>query len=143
MRWFIAKRHLVALIGVLIATILIMLMSGCTTTNERSQSSSKRTQVEEMHQTPDGGFLKKTTEYIDGEKASEVTTKADVEWAGAISKGVGQAASGDWAGLAVTGVTALMAGGAAVIKHRESAANKRDADEAWDKLLAKHEKADA
>lgn len=29
MRWFITKKHLVALIGILVATILILLMSGC------------------------------------------------------------------------------------------------------------------
>lgn len=130
MRWFITKKHLVALIGILVATILILLMSGCTSTSERSQTSSKRVQIEESHPTPDGGLIKKTTEYIDGEKTAESTTKADIDWAGAVSKGVGQAATGDWVGLGVTAATMLGAGGAAVMTERRRRMRaEADADE--------------
>ncbi len=118
MRWFITKKHLVGLIGLLVAALLYLALTGCTSTSERSLSSSNRVQVTERHPTPDGGYVEKITESIEGEKSKETTTKSDVAWAGAISKGVGQAATGDWLGLAITAATTLVAGGAAVVSER-------------------------
>ncbi len=118
MRWFITKKHLVGLIGLLVAALIYLALTGCTSTSERSLSSSNRVQVTERHPTPDGGYVEKVTESIEGEKSKETTTKSDVAWAGAISKGVGQAATGDWLGLAITAATTLAAGGAAVVSER-------------------------
>ena len=132
MRFFITKNHLVILIGILVACIILLALNGCTSSSERSQTSSKRVMIEESHPTPDGGSLKKTTEYIDGEKATEATTKADVDWAGAVTKGVGQAATGDWLGLAVTAGSMLVAGGGAAMTAAERKRRMRaesDADE--------------
>lgn len=136
MRWFITKKHLVALIGLLVATILVLLLSGCTSTSERSQTSSKRTQIEEQHPTPDGGFVKKTTEYIDGERAAETTTKADVDWGGALMKAGAAAATGDWAALGGVAATAIAAGSAAFIQSRRAKEHKDDANEGWAKYEA-------
>ena len=118
MRWFITKKHLVGLIGLLTAALVYLALTGCTSTSERSLSSSNRVQVTERHPTPDGGYVEKITESVEGEKTKETTTKSDVAWAGAISKGVGQAATGDWLGLAITAATTLAAGGAAVVSER-------------------------
>lgn len=135
------KRRWVALLGLLALALAALWLNGCTETNTRSESASESTKIEEMHPTPDGGFVKKTTEYTNGQKSSQTTTKSDMDWAGAVSKGIGQAASGDWVGLAATGVSALLAGGVAVVKHREAAANRKDSDEAWDRLMAEKDKA--
>ena len=113
--------------------LVILLLSGCATTNETRRSQSRT--ITERHPTPDGGFIEKQTRYDEGE--TETSTKSDVEWAGAVSKGIGQAATGDWIGLAATGVTALLAGGAAVVKHREAIHARKGEDEAWDRLLPK------
>ncbi len=118
MRWFITKKHLVGLIGLLVAALIYLALTGCTSTSERSLSSSNRVQVTERHPTPDGGYVEKITESTEGEKSKETTTKSDVAWAGAISRGVGQAATGDWLGLAITAATTLAAGGAAVVSER-------------------------
>ncbi len=133
---------------VFLALWVAFLICGCMETSERSQSNSERVQVTERHPLPDGGYAEKITESIDGTKDKTITTKADQSWQGAISKGIGQAATGDWVGLAITGATALAAGGAAVVKHREAAANKREAaankreaDDTWDKLMAEKDKA--
>ncbi len=40
-RWYIAKRHLVALIGVLVACILLMLLSGCIPVTVRPEFDDK------------------------------------------------------------------------------------------------------
>lgn len=146
MRWFVTKRHLIVLIGILLAVILILMMSGCSTTSERSQTSSKRVMIEESHPTPDGGVLKKTTEYIDGEKSAESTTKADIDWAGAVGKGVGQAASGDWLGLAITAGSMLVAGGGAAMTAAERKRRMRaesDADEHYNDYKTLKESAGA
>lgn len=103
---------------VVVTLLLALVVVGCTSTSERTASSSNRVQVTERHPTPDGGYVEKITESIEGEKAKETTTKSDVAWAGAISKGVGQAATGDWVGLAITAATTLAAGGAAVVSER-------------------------
>lgn len=139
-RWFITKKMLVGLIGLLVAAILLILLNGCSSTSERSLSSSQRTRITERHPTPDGGYAEKTTEYTTSEQDKLIRTEADANWAGALSKGIGQAATGDWLGLAITGVTTMAAGGAAVMKHREATAHKKDADEAWDKLIAEKDK---
>ncbi len=112
-------RIITAIIALLIAALVAVAISSCTSTSERSASSSNRVQVTERHPTSDGGYVEKVTESIDGEKTKDTTTKADVNWAGAISKGVGQAATGDWLGLAITAGTALAAGGAAVVSERK------------------------
>lgn len=143
MRWYITKKALVLLIGLLVAAIFVMALAGCTSTSERSQSNSLRTQVTERHPTPDGGYVEKVTEQIEGEKSKETTTKADVAWSGAISKGIGQAATGDWLGLAITAGTTLAAGGAAVISERKRRMRaESDADEHYNDYKAlkdKHE----
>lgn len=112
--------------------VLALSLGACTSTSERSLSSTARTQIVERHPTTDGGFIEKTTEYIDGEKTRDITTKADVDWAGAVSKGVGQAATGDWLGLAVTAGSMLVAGGGAALTAAERKRRMRaesDADE--------------
>lgn len=128
---------------VLLLLWAVMCLFGCMETNERSQTTSERTQVTERHPLPDGGYVERVTESIDGTKDKTITTKADQSWQGAISKGIGQAATGDWVGLAITGATALAAGGAAVVKHQQASASKKSEDEAWDKLLAEKDKANA
>lgn len=102
-----------------VASVLALGLSGCTSTSERSLSIGKRTQITERHPTPDGGYIEKVTEYTEGEKSTETTTKADVDWAGAVSKGVGQAVTGDWLGLGITAGTMLAADGAAVVSERK------------------------
>ena len=42
MRWFVTKKHLVALIGILVATILILLMSGCSDDRGSNPGGSER-----------------------------------------------------------------------------------------------------
>lgn len=125
------------------AFVLAVALAGCTSTNERSASSSNRVQVTERHPTPDGGYVEKITESIEGEKTKETTTKSDVAWTGAISKGVGQAATGDWLGLAITAATTLAAGGAAVVSERRRRLRaEANEDEVYNDLKAlkgKHE----
>lgn len=141
-RWFITKKHLVGLIGLLTAALVYLAISGCTSTSERSLSSSNRVQVTERHPTPDGGYIEKITESIEGEKSKETTTKSDVAWAGAISKGVGQAATGDWLGLAITAATTLAAGGAAVVSERRRRLRaEANEDEVYNDLKALKDKA--
>lgn len=140
--FFITKRKLVVLLGVFVAIVFLLLLTGCTSTSERSQSNSSRTQITERHPTPDGGYVEKVTEYTEGEKTKETTTKADVDWAGAVSKGVGQAATGDWLGLAITAGTALAAGGAAVVSERKRRMRaESDADEHYNDYKALKEQA--
>ncbi len=102
-----------------VASVLALGLSGCTSTSERSLSIGKRTQITERHPTPDGGYIEKVTEYTEGEKSTETTTKADVDWAGAVSKGVGQAVTGDWLGLGITAGSMLVAGGGAALTAAE------------------------
>ena len=113
------KRRWLALAALLTLALIALALNGCTSTNERSQSATQRTQITERHPTPDGGYVEKVTEYTEGEKSKETTTKADVDWAGAVSKGVGQAVTGDWLGLGITAGTMLAAGGAAVVSERK------------------------
>lgn len=119
--------------------VLALSATGCSTTNERSLSSTARTQITERHPTPDGGYVEKVTEYIEGEKDKTVTTKADVDWAGAVSKGVGQAVTGDWVGLAVTAGSMLVAGGGAALTAAERKRRMRaeaSEDEVYNDLKA-------
>ncbi len=112
------------------------MLAGCTTTNERSSSVGKRTQITERHPTPDGGYVEKVTEYTEGEKSKETTTKADVDWGGAIIKAGAAAATGDWAALGGVAATALAAGGAAFVQSRRAKEHKDDAAEGWAKYEA-------
>src|SRR3954469_24097431 len=96
-------------LGWLILLLLLwaaVCLFGCMETSERSQSLSERTQVTERHPLPDGGYVERITESINGQKEKTTETKADQSWQGALAKGVGQAATGDWVGLAATGVSA-------------------------------------
>ncbi len=118
------------------AAVLAICLFGCTTTSERSQSNSSRTQITERHPTPDGGYVEKVTEYTEGERAKETTTKADVDWGGAVLKAGAAAATGDWAALGGVAATALAAGGAAFIQSRRAKEHKDDAAEGWAKYEA-------
>lgn len=139
MRYFITKNMLVGLIAVLTAALVLALLSGCATTNETRSGQSQT--IVEHHPLADGGFVEKRTTVDSSDSTS--TTKADVDWGGLVSRGVGAAAGGDWAALGGVAATAIAAGGAALMKHREAQANKRDADEAWDRLMAEKDKRDA
>lgn len=102
-----------------VASVLALGIAGCTQTNERSQSSSRRTQITERHPTPDGGYIEKVTEYTEGEKSKDTTTKTDFDPSSAISGGIRQAATGDWLGLAITAGSMLVAGGGAALTAAE------------------------
>lgn len=124
--------------------VLALSVSGCSSTSERSLSFGTRTQITERHPTPDGGYVEKVTEYTEGEKSREITSKADVNWAGAISKSVGQAATGDWVGLAVTAGSMLVAGGGAALTAAERKRRMRaeaDADEHYNDYKSLKEQA--
>ena len=136
MRWFITKKMLVGLIGLLVATIFILLLSGCASTNERSNDRTVRTQLTERHPTADGGYREKVTEYIDGSSEKLTKTQADIDWSSAISKGVGAAVTGDWTALGGIAGTMLMAGGAAYVQHRRTVDHRNDAIEGWAKYEA-------
>jgi hypothetical protein len=127
-----------------VALLLAVMLAGCTSTSERSLSFGKRTQITERHPTPDGGYVEKVTEYTEGEKSTETTTKADVDWAGAVSKGVGQAVTSDWLGLGITAGTMLAAGGAAVVSERKRRLRaEANEDEVYNDLKSMKEMRDA
>ena len=132
MKWFIAKKHLVCLIGLLAAAILLLLLNGCATTKEATKQQEET--VIEHKPTPDGGYIERRRTYGTTDKTT--TTQADVDWSGAILKGVGAAASGDWAALGGVAGTIVMAGGAAYLQHRRVQDNKSDANEGWAKYEA-------
>lgn len=114
--------------------VLALAVAGCSTTNERSQSSSQRTQITERHPTPDGGYVEKVTEHIEGEKTKETTTKADIEWQGAILKAGAAAATGDWGALGGIAGTLLAAGGMAYVQHRRVRRAEENEDETYQDL---------
>ena len=114
----------------------VLVLSGCATTNERSLSLGKRTQITERHPTPDGGYVEKVTEHTEGEKSKETTTKADIDWGGAVLKAGAAVATGDWAALGGVAATAIAAGGAALMQSRRAKEHKDDAAEGWAKYEA-------
>lgn len=132
--------RIVFTLAIILALVaLAFAMTGCATTNEARTGQSHT--VTEHHLLADGGFVEKKTTYDSSD--TTISTKADVDWQGAVSTGIGQAASGNWLGLAITAGSALAAGGAAVVKHREAMNSRKSEDEAWEKLLAEKDKANA
>ncbi len=127
-----------ALLG--LATIALFL-SGCTSTSERSLSIGKRTQITERHPTPDGGYVEKVTEYTEGEKSKETTTKADVDWGGAVLKAGAAAATGDWGALGGIAGTIIAAGGMAYAQSRRIRRAESNEDETYNDLKTLKEKA--
>jgi hypothetical protein len=132
----VTPRRWVALLALLVLALAGLFLSGCTLTSERSLSNTERTMIEEQRPLPDGGFVKRTTEYIDGEKTSETTTKADLDWGTAAAKAGAAALTGDWGTLGGVAGTMLAAAGMGYVQHRRTRDHKADAEEGWAKYEA-------
>ena len=119
-------------IVVLMLIWLVVVLSGCVSTTDTRQGESKT--VIEHHPLSDGGFVEKRSTYDTSENVSR--TESDLDWGGLVSKGVGAAATGDWAALGGVAATALAAGGAALMQRNRANEHKADAQEGWDKYEA-------
>ena len=132
----VKKRRRIAVLALLLAALAALSLSGCATTSERSLSNSSRTQITERHPTPDGGYVEKVTEYTEGERSKETTTKADVDWGGAVLKAGAAAATGDWGALGGIAATIVAAGGAAYVQQRRIRRAEQNEDETYQDLKA-------
>jgi hypothetical protein len=108
------------------------LLAGCVSTTDTRQGQSRT--VIEHHPLTDGGFVEKRSTYDSSEAISK--TQSDIDWGGAISRGIGAAATGDWAALGGIAATAVAAGGAALMQRSRAQEHKADAEEGWSKYEA-------
>jgi hypothetical protein len=131
-RWYITKKHLVALIGLLTLALIAIELNGCTSTVTARQGQSRT--IIEHRPLADGGFVEKRTTVDSSDETAK--TKADIDWGAAVVNGVGAAATGDWAALGGIAATALAAGGAALMQRNRANEHKADADEGWSKYEA-------
>lgn len=119
---------------------LLLLLTGCVSTTDTRQGQSQT--IIEHHPLADGGFVEKRSTYDSSEAVSK--TQSDIDWGGVVSKGIGAAATGDWAALGGIAATAVAAGGAALMQRSRANEHKADAQEGWAKYeAAMKDKSDA
>lgn len=123
----------------LIALWAVCTLCGCVSTTDTRQGQSQT--IVEHHPMQDGGFVEKRTTYESSEAVSK--TQSDIDWGGVVTKGIGAAATGDWAALGGVAVTAIGAGAAALAQRSRANAqsaradeHKADAEEGWAKYEA-------
>ncbi len=109
-----------------------LLLTGCVSTTDTRQGQSQT--IIEHHPLTDGGFVEKRSTYDSSEAVSK--TQSDIDWGGVVTKGIGAAATGDWAALGGIAATAVAAGGAALMQRQRAQEHKADADEGWSKYEA-------